>query len=63
MHGIIYCYIFRWGTVAKKCYRRIVTNGGTSAVLLRVDTILLPGLSPWMREILFGPTVGKTKAH
>jgi len=27
MHGIIYCYISRWGTVAKKCYRRIATIG------------------------------------
>jgi len=25
MHGIIYCYISTWGTVAKKCYRRIAT--------------------------------------
>jgi len=34
------------------------TKGGTSVVLLRVDTILLLGLSPWICEILFGPTVG-----
>ena len=27
LHGIIYCYISRWGTVAKKCYRRITTIG------------------------------------
>jgi len=25
MHGIIYSYISRWGTVAKKCYGQIAT--------------------------------------
>ena len=24
---MIYCYISRWGTVAKKCYRRFATIG------------------------------------
>ena len=27
MHEIISCYISRWGTVVKKCYRRIATIG------------------------------------